>query len=85
MGKVSKELSDLEFFLKRRTAEGYWNIGRYVDEHFLEHKDRADYGSTLFQRLAKDVDLDVTSPGLSGHNRDTIGTHPQIGCVPIGR
>ena len=58
VAKISKELSELEFFIKRRTAEGYWNIGRYIHEHLLEYKDRADYGTTVIEKLAKDVDRD---------------------------
>ena len=44
---VRQELSDLEFFVKRRTGEGYWKIGRYIDNHLLENKDRANYGAML--------------------------------------
>ena len=59
--KVSHELSDLEFFVKRRTAKGYWKVGRWIDGHLLAHKDRADYGATLYEKLAKDVDRDPTT------------------------
>lgn len=58
--KVSQELSELEFFLKRRTAEAYWKVGRYIHEHLLEHKDRAEHGTNFFIRLAEDVDYDVS-------------------------
>jgi len=61
VSKVSKELSELEFFVKRRTAEGYWRVGRYIDEHLLANKQRADYGKHLLERLAKDVDRDQTT------------------------
>ena len=38
--KISKELSELEFFIKRRTAETYWNIGKYIHGHLLANKGR---------------------------------------------
>ena len=59
--KVSKELSELEFFVKRRTVEGYWKIGKYIHEHLLAHKERAEYGATLYERLAKDVERDIST------------------------
>ena len=63
VSKISKEISELEFreTVKRRTAEGYWKIGKYIYEHLLAHKDRAEYGATLYERLAKDVDRDISS------------------------
>lgn len=59
--KVERELSELEFFVKRRTAEGYWKIGKYIHEHLLENKERADYGAALYEQLAKDVDRDIST------------------------
>jgi len=59
--KISQELSDLEAFLKRRAAEGYWKVGKYIDEHLLTHKERANYGATLFTRLAKDAGCDKST------------------------
>ena len=59
--KVSRELAELEFFVKRRTAEAYWSIGKFIHEHLLQHKDRADYGTTLYEKLARDVDRDIST------------------------
>ena len=59
--RVRAEFSELEIILTRRTAEGYWNIGKFIDEHLLAHKERAEYGATFFERLAKDVDCDRTT------------------------
>ena len=61
VSKVTKELSALEYFIRRRTAEGYWNIGRYIDEHLLQYKERADYGETVIEQLAKDVNRDIST------------------------
>lgn len=57
--KSSRELSDLETFIKRRTAEGYWRIGKYIHEHLLANQARAQYGVTLYERLARDVDREL--------------------------
>lgn len=59
--KVVKEFEELEFFVKNRVAKGYWNVGKYIDEHLLEHKDRARYGTTLFKRLARDTGRDKST------------------------
>src|SRR3990167_5514467 len=58
VAKVSRELDDLEFLIKRSTAGAYWNVGKYIDGHLLAHKDRAEYGETLLENLAKDVGRD---------------------------
>ncbi len=59
--KVSRELSELELFIKRRWAEGYWQVGKYIHEHLLAHEKRAEYGATLYEKLAKDVGRDATT------------------------
>ena len=59
--KIQTELSELDFFIRRRTAQGYWRIGKYIYEHILEHKERADYGHFLLERLGEDVDRDVST------------------------
>lgn len=59
--KITKEIADVENFIQRRTAEGYWKIGRYIDQHLLENKDRAGYGTVLLENLAKDVGRDRTT------------------------
>lgn len=58
---IRDELSGLEFFVKRRTTEAYWKVGKFIHEHLLRNKERADYGRYLFERLAKDVDRDKSS------------------------
>ncbi len=59
--KVAQEFSEIEFFVKRKTAEGYWNIGKYIHEHILMHEQRAEHGTALYERLAKDVNRDRTT------------------------
>jgi hypothetical protein len=59
--KVQAELSDLDFFIKRRIAEGWWKVGKYIHEHLLENKERADYGGFLLERLAEDTGRDFST------------------------
>lgn len=59
--RIQSELSELDFFVRRRTAEGWWKVGGYIDGHLLENKDRADYGSLVLERLADDVGRDVST------------------------
>lgn len=59
--KIQAELSELDFFIRRRTAEGYWRIGKFIHEHLLEQKEKADYGHFLIDRLAEDVDRDASA------------------------
>lgn len=61
VSKISQELSELEFFIKSRTAETYWNIGKFIHEYLLENKDRAEFGQSLCQRLSKIVDRDAST------------------------
>jgi endonuclease YncB( thermonuclease family) len=35
-----------------------WEIGRLIDAHVLQHKERADYGMQVLERLAKDLGMD---------------------------
>lgn len=58
---ILDELEEMENFIKRRTAISYWRVGRFIDKHLLQNKERADYGQTLYERLAKDVERDVST------------------------
>jgi hypothetical protein len=59
--RVCREIEDLEFLVKRRTAETYWRVGEFIHEHILENKQRAGYGNFVLKRLAEDVDRDFTT------------------------
>ena len=58
---IQAELQDLDFFIRRRTAEGYWRVGKFIHQHLLENKKRANYGQKLFEDLEKDVSRDKTT------------------------
>lgn len=58
---VREEFASLEFFVKSRTVQGYWQVGKFIHEHLLHHQERAEYGNQLFERLGKDVDRDEST------------------------
>jgi hypothetical protein len=61
LAQVREEFASLEFFVKSRTVQGYWQVGKFIHEHLLHHEDRADYGQHLFARLGKDIDKDEST------------------------
>ncbi|OGX35421.1 MAG: hypothetical protein A3C36_01630 [Omnitrophica WOR_2 bacterium RIFCSPHIGHO2_02_FULL_52_10] len=57
---IRRELQELDFIIKRRTAESYWQIGKFIHTHLLASRQRAEHGSAFYERLAGDVDRDAT-------------------------
>jgi len=35
----------------------YWRMGKHIQAHLLEHKQRAEYGKELFPRLASEINI----------------------------
>jgi hypothetical protein len=35
----------------------YWRMGKHIQEHLLEHKERAEYGEELFPRLESEINI----------------------------
>ena len=58
---VRRELQELDFIIKRRTAESYWQIGKFIHTHLLASRQRAEHGSAFYERLAGDVERDATT------------------------
>ncbi len=58
---VREEFASLEFFVKSRTVQGYWQVGKFVHDHLLHHQERAEYGNQLFERLGKDSGRDSST------------------------
>ncbi|MBI5024049.1 MAG: thermonuclease family protein [Candidatus Omnitrophica bacterium] len=59
--RITQEFAELELFVKNRVAKGYWNVGKYIDEHLLENKDKPEYASGFYEELAEDVGRDRTT------------------------
>ena len=51
--RIIQEFAELEAFVKNRVAKGHWNVGKYIDEHLLAHKDRAEYGTGFLRRTGR--------------------------------
>jgi endonuclease YncB( thermonuclease family) len=43
----------------------YWNVGKHIKEHLLEHSDRAEYGKALLTQLAHDLNIGKSTLYLS--------------------
>lgn len=63
--KITREFAELEVLVKNSVAKGHWNVGKYIDEHLLDHKERAEYGGNFYIKLAKDTGRDPATLSLS--------------------
>jgi len=55
--KIQQEILEgkqrAEIAVENEKTITYWKIGRHINEHLLEHQDRAGYGQELFKRLSE--------------------------------
>jgi len=47
--------------IEEEKVKAYWQTGKLISEHLLANKDRADYGTTLFEDLSKDLGIDLST------------------------
>ncbi len=45
----------IEQAVEQEKVKEAWEIGKLIDEHILQHKERADYGDQVIIKLAKDL------------------------------
>jgi hypothetical protein len=45
----------IETLVEQEKVREAWEIGQLIDEHVLQHKERAAYGEQVIIRLAKDL------------------------------
>ncbi len=50
----------IEQAVEQEKVRKAWEIGKLIDEHVLQHKERADYGKQVLARLAKDLGTSQT-------------------------
>ncbi len=43
--------------VEREKVQTYWEIGRVLHTHFLQQKDRAEYGQQVIVQLAQDLSM----------------------------
>ena len=46
--------------IEQAKVQTYWETGRLIKEHLLANQDRAGYGERVIERLAEDLEIDVT-------------------------
>jgi hypothetical protein len=46
--------------VERERVHTSWEVGKLIDEHILLHKERADYGEQVLDRLAGDIGISLT-------------------------
>ncbi len=52
--------SRVEQAVEHEKVREAWEIGKLIDGHVLQHKERADYGAYVIERLAGDLAMDRT-------------------------
>lgn len=50
----------IEQAVEQEKVREAWETGKLIDEHVLQHKERADYGTYVIERLAGDLEMDRT-------------------------
>lgn len=50
----------IEKLVEAEKVREAWEIGKLIDTHVLQHKERADYGKQVLKRLASDLDISQT-------------------------
>ncbi|MBI4394755.1 MAG: hypothetical protein HY583_01015, partial [Candidatus Omnitrophica bacterium] len=50
----------IEQAVEREKVREAWETGKLIDEHILHHKERADYGAYVIERLSVDLGTDRT-------------------------
>jgi endonuclease YncB( thermonuclease family) len=58
----------------------YWNIGKHIKEHLLDHSDRAEYGKDLLTLLANELNIGKTTLYRS---LKFYESYPQILQAPV--
>ena len=59
--KIIQEFGDLEVLVKRSVARGHWKVGKYIDEHLLENKDKPGHATGFYEKLAEDTGRERTT------------------------
>lgn len=62
---VRAEIAAGKKLIARTMAVTNWKAGKYISDFILEGKDRAEYGERVYQKLAKDLEVDKRTLELS--------------------
>jgi ribosomal protein S20 len=59
--KIQNEILEgkqrLELAVENEKTITYWKIGKHINEHLLEHNERAEYGTELFKKLSEKLGI----------------------------
>ncbi|MBL8013136.1 MAG: thermonuclease family protein [Candidatus Omnitrophica bacterium] len=58
--RVKETLLEGQRRIESERVRTYWETGRIIHRHILQHKDRADYGSQLIDKIANDLNVEHT-------------------------
>lgn len=58
--KVRETLLDGMRRIEQERTRAYWQTGKYIQEHVLFHKERADYGRATVEKLSMELEIDAT-------------------------
>ncbi|MFA5168420.1 MAG: DUF1016 N-terminal domain-containing protein [Candidatus Omnitrophota bacterium] len=59
-GARTESRARVEKAVEQERVREAWEIGRLIDAHVLQHKERADYGKQVILRLSKDLGMSDT-------------------------
>lgn len=59
---IRDEIAQGQKTIQQTQAQVYWKVGKLISQHLMQNKDRAEYGTQLFAKLSKS--LDISEPTL---------------------
>ncbi len=62
-GARAESRTRVEKAVEQERVREAWEIGRLIDAHVLQHKERADYGKQVLLKLSKDLGMSDTELG----------------------
>ncbi|MFA7255386.1 MAG: DUF1016 N-terminal domain-containing protein [Candidatus Omnitrophota bacterium] len=62
-GAKAESQARVEKIVEQERVREAWEIGKLIDAHVLQHKERADYGKRILLKLSKDLGMSDTELG----------------------
>ncbi len=56
-GQVRETLLLGQERIEQEKVKTYWRTGELIHSHLLHHKDRADYGAKVIEKLSQDLEI----------------------------
>ncbi|OGX08829.1 MAG: hypothetical protein A2Z88_09455 [Omnitrophica WOR_2 bacterium GWA2_47_8] len=61
LARVKATLIEGQSRIEQERINTYWETGRLIHAHILKYKGRAEYGAEVLKRLAKDLNIEVST------------------------